>query len=148
MAGCSFATTFVKLYLMRRMDELVRRFPHVRWNVFIDDIGAEQTGLSAEAAQHVADAIGVLKEYLASVGCELAPAKTQVVSSSRWAARRVAVLMGLEPAQASSTQAAKFLGADFAPALPRRLWARSSTRRGRDNNFKKKSKSASPGCGG
>ena len=137
VAGCSLATTLVKVYVLQHMDALVIRFPLVSWNVFIDDVGAEMTSDSATAAQHVSMAIHALSEYLESVGCQLAPAKTQVVSSSRWAARRVRALLELAPEQVSHEQSAKFLGADFAPAVPRRKWTAISTRRGRESKVAK-----------
>ena len=138
VAGCSLATTFVKVYLLRRLDDLVLSFPRVHWNVFIDDVGVEQTGGRVAAAHNVAEAVDALKNRLAEVGCNLAPTKTQVVSSSRWAAGRVASLLELAPEQVAHKEAAKFLGADFAPAIPRRKWIGKSTRRGREQKVKKR----------
>ena len=74
--GCSLATTFAKLYMVRGMDKLVVQLPKVTWNVFIDDGAAASTGTPEAIAEEVADAVEALRTSLRADGCELAPAKT------------------------------------------------------------------------
>ena len=76
VAGCSLATTLVKLYVVRNLDKLVETFPSVKWNVFLNDVAVACAGSPHTIAEEVAAAVEALRELLLVDGCELAPSKT------------------------------------------------------------------------
>ena len=131
IAGCSLATTLVKLYLLDIMDGLSMQFPETQLNVFIDDVAITSTGAASVVAEVVVDATLELQREVEIVGCSLAPAKTVVTASAAKVAARIGRKLGLEAEQYSHATAAKFLGADYAPTRARRGWIRSSARRKR-----------------
>ena len=129
VAGCSLATTVVKIYLLRRLDAWVGRHPAVELNAFIDDMAVAASGAEHAIPTIVATATVDLEEVLNLCGCMLSDAKTQVVASRRCVANRIGRILGLD-AQQSGVDAS-FLGADFAPRIARWRWQARSRRRKR-----------------
>ena len=81
VAGCSLATTLVKLYLLRRLDQFVLRHPRVDMNVFIDDFGLATSGTAERSTKDLTAALVDLEEELRLVGCGLSATKTQIVAT-------------------------------------------------------------------
>ena len=131
VAGCSLATSLVKLYLLEMMDQLVVDFPRTELNVFIDDVGASTKGYDDDVVEEVAEITEEIKARLGRIGCELSEAKTVIVASCPKVSRRIGSRLGLSPRQVAADTAAKFLGADFAPRTARRKWIAKSSRRQR-----------------
>ena len=133
IAGCSFATTLVKVYLLRKLDRFVQRLPPaLELSCFIDDVGIHaENEDSSELVEHVADATTDLEETLAEAKCRIEPTKTQVAASCRAAARKLCRILGLKRDPQGGSAPALFLGADFAPGRGRQGWARLAKRRAR-----------------
>ncbi len=98
--GCTFATTFVKLFYMRRLDALVARLPpNIDVDMYIDDLAISGNGTSDRLVEDITSAWRNARAVLvADLGCKIADAKSRVVASSGRVARVIAGKLGIEHA--------------------------------------------------
>ena len=137
VAGCSLATTLIKIYLLRRLDGLLERHPRIDLNVYIDDIAIACLGRPSDICGIVADAVGDLGETLSDCGCRLAESKTQLATSRADIDAKLRRLLNVRAATPEAeAQAAVYLGADFAPRRARATWWQKSKRKQRMDKVK------------
>ena len=113
VAGCSFATTLLRVVLLKAVDRSILAWPKAEIYVVVDDLTvAVMDPDKEEAAMCTAQCMSVLMEEL-ETNCELKikDNKSQVLANSVQLAKRVGKL---EPrlAEAQSTHA-RNLGVDF-----------------------------------
>ncbi len=75
IAGCSFATTLVKVFYLRRLDAMAKEIPdNVKVDGYIDDLALTAEGPRARVAADVVKAHGIMKRIITEeLGCRLAP---------------------------------------------------------------------------
>ncbi len=118
IAGCSLATTYVRIYYVRPYDTLALSVPpSIDFNVYIDDTVIMAEGEASVVAPELAKArakfIEMVKEVL---GGEIAVGKTGVVASSRSVAVSLKALCGIGgPVRASMED----LGVDYTAGASR-----------------------------
>ncbi len=100
LPGCTFATTYVKIFYVRRLDALVTRLPEgVDLDVYIDDIALSAEGTTADVVTKLAEAREALHEVLTKdLKCRIAPAKSCIVASSGKVSRMLANKLGMKGA--------------------------------------------------
>ncbi len=130
IAGCSFATTLVKVFYLRRMDAMIKEIPRsVKVDAYIDDLALTAEGPRARAAEDVIIAHAVMRRILTvELGCKLAPNKAAVVASDRELGRRVAKAVGRDDVCGVS---AANLGTDVTAGAKRTRLGRASKRQAR-----------------
>ena len=127
VAGCGFATTFVKIACFDVFTRLQHRHPNVRFDAYIDDITITAEGSEADVLRWVtAAAHEFVAEMQTSMGCEIAWEKAAVVSNSETLANRVRHAIGIPTI---SQPTAVNLGVDFGCGLTRKKWGKSSNRK-------------------
>ncbi len=140
LPGCTFATTYVKLFYLRRLDAVAAELPpEAVMDIYIDDVAIAADGDGSdliEAAISARDA--VRKALTADLGCRIAEAKTRVVASSSRISRAIADRLGIGQAV---RRCAPNLGIDITAGAQRRILRTSnSTRRKRLSNCGKRSR--------
>ena len=120
VAGCSLATTWVVLYTIETYDGLVRAFPSIQLDVYIDDAFLMTSNAEEdEVVKQLDDSahyLGVqVKEVLE---CDIAIPKACVIASSQSLATKVAKSIGELAGRAA--QAALNLGIGITMGKPRR----------------------------
>ncbi len=130
VAGCAFATTYVKVLMTRALDRAVANMPDgVVLDAYIDDLALSAVGTSAQVVDKLSKAHQVLREAVElELGCSFAPGKTAVVATCAGTARRLKEVVG---AQGRIFEAAPNLGVDAPAAKPRSAWSKSSLRKSR-----------------
>ncbi len=100
IAGCSFATTYTKLFYTRKFDKLKSKLPQgVSIDVYIDDIAINIESSSDDIVSKAIVAREMLIDCLTTeLGCKVAHGKSCIVSSSSKVARRIANHFGIEQA--------------------------------------------------
>ena len=100
IAGCSLATSFVRVYMVRAIDELKPTLPEgVSIDIFIDDIAISAEGPKNVVVAKIAEARRIIKRaMIEKLGCKFAEEKTAVVASSRAVAKQVARECGITSA--------------------------------------------------
>ncbi len=96
IAGCAFATTYVKVLMTRALDRAVARMPAgVTLDAYIDDIALSVVGTSAQVVEKLAKAHEILKEAIqCELGCSFAREKLpswRLAPGSRDNSRRLSV---------------------------------------------------------
>ncbi len=130
VAGCSFATTLVKVFYLRRLDALSREIPaSVRIDAYIDDLALTAEGSKASVAADIVAAHGAMIRVLTrELHCGIARDKTAVVASHPDVGRRIAAELGQKDALAGS---AVNLGTDVTAGGRRRRLGRAAKRTSR-----------------
>ncbi len=128
IAGCTFATTLVKVFYVRRVDAIASKLPDgTAVDFYIDDVAVSVEGPRDRVARDAILAHGIVKEALTKgLGCKLAAHKAAVVASHREVGRRIAEALQLKEALASS---AVNLGTDTTAGKGRRCLRRGSRRK-------------------
>jgi hypothetical protein len=92
IAGCSFATTLVKLFYLDTLDRVAAKLPEgTNIDIFIDDIAVTAVGPRRLVAARVAAAhAAVRKAVTEDLGCTLAAQKAAIIASSKEVGREVA----------------------------------------------------------
>ncbi len=119
IAGCSFATTLVKLFYITPLDRAVTKLP-IGTNVdfFIDDIAVTAVGPRREVAARVVEAHALIRKAVTEeLGCTLASQKAAIIASSKEVGREVAARLSNKEALA---EFAPNLGIDTAAGKRRR----------------------------
>ncbi len=118
--GCTFATTYVKIFYVRRLDQLTAALPpQVTIDMYIDDAATSAEGEGAEVINIITEAREKLRETLTvDLGCRIAGAKTRVVASSASVSRGIAKRLDLPHAVRRS---APNLGVDATAGARRRV---------------------------
>ncbi len=125
VAGCSLATTLVKVYYLRDLDRVVSRVPaSINLDVFIDDVTLSAVGKTAEIVGDMLAAHAILAETVVeSLGCSFAPGKTAVVATSR--STTAALARGLD-IDGGVARHACMLGVDNTAGAKRRVMGPTS----------------------
>ena len=112
VAGCSFATTMVKVFFQSEFLELEARHPHIRFQVYIDDLSAQTTSQSEKKVLREMWAFAADLRSMAEgeLQAKIADKKSAIDSSSRKLAEQLAERIGLEKAVVKDV--ALNLGAD------------------------------------
>ncbi len=120
LPGCTFATTFVKVFYTRRIDALIARLPEgVDVDFYIDDVALSAVGTGEELVNKMVDARNALHKMLTEgLGCRIAEAKSAIVASSSKVARQIAARLNMEGAVA---RCAPNLGVDATAGAKRRI---------------------------
>ena len=115
IAGCSLATTLIRVYMVNAMDEALTRLPQgVNTDVFIDDLALSVEGSKEEVTQKAVAAREIMSEvFTGRLNCKFAGEKTAIVASNRKVANRIAEELGVE---GSATGIATNLGIDATAA--------------------------------
>ncbi len=88
VAGCSLATTVVKLILLEAIDSVVREFPRLRPFVYLDDITLLWRGTRVDQARTLVAAIRRLVAILeGELHAKVSRSKTVIVASAKELAR-------------------------------------------------------------
>ncbi len=111
IAGCAFATTFVKLFYLNSLDEAAKAMPEDSdFDIYIDDVVTSADGPPSEVIDKLVEARGILMDALVGDrGCQIAVDKSRVVATSAKVAREVTRRLGVEQAV---VRAAPSLGID------------------------------------
>ncbi len=130
IAGCTFATTFVKVLYLRKFDELAKTAPRgTYYDVFIDDVAITAEGPKAQVAANAATAHAMMRRALVEeLGCQLAPQKAAIIASSREVGRATARALQQEEAL---VDVAPNLGVDATAGKRRRCIRVGSKKHGR-----------------
>ncbi len=130
IAGCAFATTYVKVLMTRALDRAMAKMPEgVVLDAYIDDLAISAVGTSRQVVDKLEKAHQILREAVQhELGCSFAQGKTAVVATCADTARRLKEVVG---AQGRIFEAAPNLGIDAPAAKPRGAWHRSSLRKSR-----------------
>ncbi len=130
IAGCSFATTYVKVMMVRALDRAVSKMPDgVTLDAYIDDLALAAVGTKEQVASKLAEAHKILREVVREeLGCEFAHDKTAIVATCPHVANRLREQVGV---QGNIFEAAPNLGIDAPAAKPRRAWNKKALRRSR-----------------
>ena len=131
VAGCGFATTWVKVYCVEAFDEFKRRHPLINIDAYIDDITLSITTGSQQLTEDllVAAAEDLARLIKDELDCEIAKEKSVVISSNDDMAKRLAdrlQCVGAVPAASAAN-----LGVDFSCGRKRRTHRQSGVRAGR-----------------
>ncbi len=128
IAGCSLATTLVKLYTVASYDELAARCPDVAFTNYIDDNVLCATGPPQKVKEVLIDATRIMNRIVEDdLGCRIARRKTRVVASDDGLA--VAIRRGIRlEAGGEAAASAPNLGIDFAVGRCRGRHGKKSTR--------------------
>ncbi len=127
VAGCSMATTLVKIYYLRPMDLFVASLPpSLHTDVHIDDVVISGEASAEALVDDISEARSRLLRMISEVlGGRVAQDKSSVIASSKAVARRIMDRIGLEgEVRASMVN----LGVDFTAGAPRRRVMRASKR--------------------
>ena len=127
-AGCIFALTCVRIYILTCADDFVLRHPLVSLDVYVDDWALDATGPEEQVYDALSDAAGdlihvVVKDELNS---EVSRPKAATVASSPTLAKRLRSKLG--PFGGAERNVAVRLGIDFAAGRKRAAWKGRSTR--------------------
>ncbi len=125
VAGCSLATTLVKVFYVRSFDTFIARAPPgVILDAYIDDATLSMVGGTREVIIHLTRAHEELAAIVrGELQCEFAEGKTAITASSREVAEAISKAVGM-PQTASGPQC--FLGVDNAAGAGRRAIKRGS----------------------
>jgi hypothetical protein len=124
VAGCSFATTLLKLSVMGTMDDVQEAFPTAKLAVVVDDITVAAVGKTAEVEATVKGAISMLTHQLEDV-CHLkvSDSKTALLANVPGLAESIAA--GSQRLTDADRYSTKNLGVDFAAGKPLRAKVRA-----------------------
>ncbi len=130
IAGCAFATTYVKVLMTRALDRAMAGMPEgVVLDAYIDDLALSATGTSKQVVEKLEKAHQILREAVQhELGCNFAHGKTAVVATCAATARRLKEVVGV---QGRIFEAAPNLGIDAPAAKPRGTWSKNSLRKSR-----------------
>ncbi len=130
VAGCAFATTYVKVLVTRALDGALANLPVGFFlDAYFDDVGLSAVVTKALVFDRLPRAHQVLKEAVQSeLGCSFAQGKTAIVATCASTARQLKEAVG---AQGRIFEAAPNLGIDAPAAKTRGSWHKSSLRRSR-----------------
>eukprot|EP00959_Pyramimonas_sp_CCMP1952_P331810 6947828-Pyramimonas_sp.AAC.1 len=72
IVGCSFATTFVRIYMIGPYDKLISRLPaSVNIDQYIDDTGLNSVGKAKEVVRNIKESSAALYQmFVTELGCE------------------------------------------------------------------------------
>ena len=119
-AGCTFATTWVRVLVMEDADCFLGRWPMVTLDVCIDDWGLDLVGDPAEVANMLPEAALDLADTVTKLGSEFSVDKAAVVASTPRLAATLRARIGRLGGKAFG--GVRRLGVDFAPGRPRASW--------------------------
>ncbi len=124
VAGCTFATTLLKLVLLKALDLTSAAHNLVRLKVYVDDASVQARGLGDRAAKLVAAATRDLIEELQKpeVGLVVSTSKTHGVATNPTLGRQLAARLAASGLTTKSHT--KNLGVDFAAGGRRRTGVR------------------------
>jgi hypothetical protein len=127
IAGCTFATTLVKVFYIRCMDTVVKRLPSgTDVDMYIDDVAVLAEGPKDRVAAAAIRAHGLVKQAITEkLGCKLAPQKAAVIASHKAVGQRIARALNLGDGLVSS---APNLGTDATAGKARSVLRRGSRR--------------------
>ncbi len=127
VAGCAFATTFAKIFYIRKFDRIIREIPpSTKLDVYIDDVATTTVGPRRRAVAEAIRVHDVIRKVLTrGLGCKLAAHKASVVASDAAAGKTVAAAVGRAGAAAES---AANLGVDITAGGRRSRIGRKSKR--------------------
>ncbi len=130
IAGCTFATTYVRVFMLRALDRAVKEMPDgVSLDVYIDDVVISAVGEPKEVTDKLLKAHATLRRIIQEeLGCTFAKEKTAVVASDREMTRRLKEGVG---ATGIVVDATPNLGIDANAAKPRGSMGRRAMRRTR-----------------
>ncbi len=118
VAGCSMATTLVKIYCLQPFDSVCAAWPRVDFDFYIDDLTGSAVGSDAEVLHNLDGAAKCLRKAIKEeLCCNLALEKGAVVASSKPLAAKVRKMLGI--AGGLEVASAVNLGVDFAPGVCR-----------------------------
>ena len=128
IAGCGFATTWVKVYCLQPFKEFCARHPRVKLDAYIDDLTLSASGDSDDEVALLLQAAAedLYKVITELLECDLAKEKSAVVASSDSLAKLLSDklgCLGTTPAAATAS-----LGVDLAAGKQRRTHGKTSTR--------------------
>jgi hypothetical protein len=127
IAGCTFATTLVKVFYLRRMEAVVKKLPiGTNVDMYIDDVAVLAEGPKDRVAADAIRAHGLVKQAITEgLGCKLAPQKAAVIASHKAVGQRIARALNLGDGLVS---AAPNLGTDATAGKARRVLRRGAKR--------------------
>ncbi len=130
IAGCSFATTLVKLFYLSSLDKVAASLPSgTNVDMYIDDIAVTAEGPKQEVVAKVVEAHAAIREAMTNeLGCTLAAHKAAIIASSKEVGRQVAARLGQGDAL---VDAAPNLGTDTTAGKKRRCLKAASKKGGR-----------------
>ena len=83
IAGCSIATTHVKVYTLEECDAVVERHPDVEFDLFVDDWQGAAIGLHTQVHRALAGAAADLRDAIeGDLECKVAANKAAIVAST------------------------------------------------------------------
>ena len=131
VAGCGFATTWVKVYCVEAFDKFKKRHPHINIDAYIDDITLSITTGDPKRTEDllVAAAEDLARLIKEELDCEIAREKSVVICSDDAMAKRLADRLGCVGAVPAAS--ASNLGVDFTCGRKRRTHKQSGVRAGR-----------------
>ncbi len=127
IAGCTFATTLVKVFYVRKIDAAVGKLPEgANVDFYIDDVALSVEGPRWRVARDAITAHNIIRETLTEgLGCKLAAHKTAIVASHKAVGTKIAEALRHKEAL---TGVAANLGADTTAGKGRQ-WLRRGSRR-------------------
>ena len=131
IAGCGFATTFVKIYCADALEAFCKRHPRIKLDAYIDDFAISASAGSDEEVEEllVKAALDLQGVIIEALKCRLADGKSYVVASSDVLAKSIAGKLGcMGVAAVESTSS---LGVDLACGKTRARHAVSGVRKSR-----------------
>ncbi len=130
IAGCAFATVYVKVLMLRALGRAAARLPDgVTLDAYIDDIAIAAVGSKDEVTHKLLEAYRIVKDVMLNeLGCRFAEGDTGVVATSLDVARRLRQGVGIGGIVVS---AAPNLGVDATAARPRRFLSKGALKHGR-----------------
>ena len=130
VAGCGFATTYVKVYCLRPFDTFVHRCPTVSLDAYIDDLTISSIGEASIVREAiVSGGLELHRVIQDELVCEIAMDKPALVSSCRSTMKEIRRVFG-DLAGASITSTVN-LGTDYTAGASRVLQGSGSKRKSR-----------------
>ena len=131
VAGCTAATTWVKVYTLAACDRLLQLCPCVHFDFYLDDFQASSTGPQAKVVNDIVQAARCMLEMVeVDFKGEVAMDKAGLVASNTATAKEIKAHLQ-EFAGMAITPVAKNLGIDYASGRPRGTWGSTTTRAAR-----------------
>ncbi len=88
-AGSVFATTELRVLLIRALDRVVRAVPQAPLTTYVDDLSVEASGTARRVAEALDMAFSVIASLLARLGLVLSPTKNVYTVSTRAAKEQI-----------------------------------------------------------
>ena len=112
-AGCGFATTMLRLFLLPALDKVRAAVPSVCAKVVVDDLTLSRIGGQEQVEEDLAKVSRIFEAEIASMGMDIAVSKSQTVSANK--GLREGLARRLQKLGAKAKQATKNLGVHFTP---------------------------------